>query len=50
MELEFLVMLVRGLLKNYETITIKQINRVLHYINLCINAHIENVYAFNSNY
>ena len=38
-DLEFVVMLMRGLLKNYETIHTNHIRKGLYYLHKCIFAH-----------
>ena len=39
-------MLMRGLLKSYDTISLENINKSLSYMKKCIDAHIEVVYTF----
>ena len=46
-DLEFIVMLMRGLLKNYESISLDNIRTGLKYMNRSIYAHIEVVYTYN---
>lgn len=46
-DLEYLVMYMKGMIKNFETITIDHIKTGLTYMKSCIDAHIEVVYTFS---
>lgn len=49
-DLEFLVMLLRGFLQNYETISIDNIRKALTYMHKTIFAHTEVVYTYEKSF
>jgi hypothetical protein len=49
-DLEFIVMIMRGFLKSYDSISISNIYKGLYWMKECMSAHIEVIYTFNKDF
>lgn len=49
-DLEFVVFMMRGFLKNYEAVSIDNIRKALTYMKKCIDAHVEVVYTYDKSF
>ena len=46
-DLEFVVMLLKGFMNNFETVTVEQVKKALQYMKLCISADTEVAYTYS---